>query len=403
MKDVYCPPTNPAGTGKPPMTETAISEPQPAKPRPRKKIRWFLLLLALSPLLGLVWVIQRGGAAMAPGATLAALVTTLPYLCIIIGIFHLALLLVFRNKWLLLPLFLTAALFLWQWGHLFLPFGGSAHPKKTALKVMTWNVQRMGEWEGGKKMTKRRLACISGLLRKEKPDILVLQEITQRQLQRLEASLEKVKDGSVWIDYYGSRKGWRGGLAILLLDPKNRLSASIKRALSLPPQWKYLFVEITGKGELTGLTFNVLGLHVAPPDVTPKRAAGLVRGALELKPGTLTKARAMVHNYRRKVALQGAQARQALGLIKKFKDPTVIMGDFNSTRDAALHVKLRESLTDAWEAAGWGFGSTRHWADVVPLRIDYIYTSRHISVVGAQTLQEVCSDHLPVAASLVFK
>ena len=55
--------------------------------------------------------------------------------------------------------------------------------------------------------------------------------------------------------------------------------------------------------------------------------------------------------------VQRAQSDQAIALLHRMgrlKDPTLVAGDFNSTRDAALHVGLRRHLTDTWERAGLG-------------------------------------------------
>jgi len=81
----------------------------------------------------------------------------------------------------------------------------------------------------------------------------------------------------------------------------------------------------------------------------------------------------------------------------------IIAGDFNSTGDAALNVKMREHLNDTWLKAGSGLGATRYWGDFLPLRIDYIYATKDFSMYDSSTIPADCSDHLPVVSSVFLE
>jgi len=140
--------------------------------------------------------------------------------------------------------------------------------------------------------------------------------------------------------------------------------------------WRYLTAELVGPGG----ALNVLTIHL-----TPHRSP---RGAL-----------------RGSDAVRG-QADQAAALIDRaarFRDPTVLAGDFNSTRDFYLHRALRERYADAWERGGLGFGATTHALGLVPLRVDFLYADPRLAVSRAAIPGEGCSDHRPVVASLVIR
>jgi vancomycin resistance protein VanJ len=93
-------------------------------------------------------------------------------------------------------------------------------------------------------------------------------------------------------------------------------------------------------------------------------------------------------------------------------DPTIVLGDLNTTDQAENYQLITGRLTDVQRAVGWGFGFTfpGRWLDshdlptplIVPvLRIDHIlvssdWTPREIHVVA----DGPGSDHLPVVATL---
>jgi len=89
------------------------------------------------------------------------------------------------------------------------------------------------------------------------------------------------------------------------------------------------------------------------------------------------------------------QARQAMRFIARFPGPKVIMGDLN-LEDHWPEVKLASTrYQDAGSSAGFTFPS---WAP--RCRIDYIFVSRSVTVLGARVIWSEASDHLPVIAHL---
>ncbi|HNX43141.1 MAG TPA: endonuclease/exonuclease/phosphatase family protein [Bacteroidales bacterium] len=79
--------------------------------------------------------------------------------------------------------------------------------------------------------------------------------------------------------------------------------------------------------------------------------------------------------------------------------PVVFCGDINDTPVSYAYQKLTRSLNDAFVMAGNGIGQT--YAEVLPfLRIDYILTSKSISVNDFYVIGKPYSDHYPIMARI---
>lgn len=92
------------------------------------------------------------------------------------------------------------------------------------------------------------------------------------------------------------------------------------------------------------------------------------------------------------------QAQQLREHLLKCKYPVIICGDFNDTPNSYVYRHISEGLTDAFEAAGSGRGTT--FAGRIPLlRIDYIFTDPGFPVYQSRVVRDGrWSDHYPVWA-----
>jgi len=270
----------------------------------------------------------------------------------------------------------------------------------TSIRLMVWNVQRMGELS---KPRGQQAKCIADVIRETKPDILALLEITAHQLSDLQREVSISPANCKWSDYYGTGKKRFGGLAACILQSRLKLTILQRRQLGLPPGWKYLFVEVQPQSSVSTMPVNFIALHVAPPKITEKRIANIISDIIAGNAQGLSDLTDVLADYKKQVVLQGSQVSTALKQIKTFRDPTIVAGDFNSTRDSAIHAELRKNLTDTWSEAGWGFGASRYWGGFLPLRIDYIYVSHEFSVQTSQTIASDCSDHRPIVSEVFLK
>jgi endonuclease/exonuclease/phosphatase (EEP) superfamily protein YafD len=88
--------------------------------------------------------------------------------------------------------------------------------------------------------------------------------------------------------------------------------------------------------------------------------------------------------------------------------PVLVLGDFNMPSSSSLFRRWWGEYTNAFDAAGLGFGYTspcrknqRHWFDDTPwVRIDHILCSPEWSVVSCDVGEQNGSDHRLIAARL---
>lgn len=83
--------------------------------------------------------------------------------------------------------------------------------------------------------------------------------------------------------------------------------------------------------------------------------------------------------------------------------PMLVLGDMNTPPTSRNWRRLRERLTDAFDAAGRGFGHTFVWRRRLPLlRIDYVWANASVRPLRCWTLGHRPSDHRPVLADLAL-
>ena len=98
------------------------------------------------------------------------------------------------------------------------------------------------------------------------------------------------------------------------------------------------------------------------------------------------------------------EARNAVSTICDILDscelPTVLMGDFNLTPDSELLAPLYARLSDT-DAVAAVPGAPTFPSDLPRIKIDYIFY-RGLHCRSVTTIEEVISDHLPIAAEFDF-
>lgn len=346
-----------------------------------------IALVAL--LVALFAVTLAGRALFAPPAPIAALVLVLPYAYVLVAVLAFALWAVLpdrREPPVVLTLTLAAGIALWgpSW-----PARGEAAPGDP-VEVMSWNLRRLwgGPDDGGD-----ALECVARVIEAEAPDVLTLLEVSRDDVDRLR---ERLGLDCVHTNYVESAETHRGGLAACTRGPRWALRSGAPVRYVDHRDWSYVFSEVSGEGRV----FNVLAVHLHPYPVSVRRLRTGVRELARGAPGELTE---LSRDGREVFKAQSDQAAALLERVRGFQDPTLVAGDFNSTRDAALHAALRRTLTDTWERGGFGMGATMRFLDVLPLRIDYVYASDAFAVLDAEVPEVGCSDHRPVVSRLVLR
>ena len=331
------------------------------------------------------WMGQRWSA---PPGWFAALVTFLPYVYgTTIAVGFLAWTALPDRR--LLPVAQVALLLsgAWLWGPSWPARGDTSEAEP--VRVMAWNLRRLwgGPDDGGD-----ALACVVATLEAEPADVLAFTEVSAQDVEALE---EQVGLQCVHHTYRSDQGPRNGGLATCTRNGWEVKAGSGQRFVD-DEDWHYVFSEV----RRDGLLFNVLAVHLTPYDYAAQR---LTTGVKELAKGDPTPLQDLERSSELVVKGQSDQAAALLHRVRRLEHPTVVAGDFNSTRDAALHTSLREHLVDSFERGGFGFGGTLDVAGWVPLRIDFVYTSPRFAVLSSRVLPSGCSDHRPVVSELVLR
>ena len=321
-----------------------------------------------------------------PGPLLVVMVTVLPYL------YALAAAAVF-SVWCVLPdrrslpvmLAVVAIAAGVLWGPSF-----PARPQRAegvSLTAMSWNVQRF--WGGEDDPVE---CVVDGIIAAD-PDVVTLLEISRDALDSIQ---DRLTLNCVHSDYFGTNSTSRGGLAVCARRDAFLVSGS-GHPFSDEDEWQYVSAEITGQGR----RFNVVGVHLQP--YWPLTGAVMRQSVSDLAQGEPGPLLAVSRDGAAVVARQGRQSSALLGRVSLYRDPTLILGDFNSTRDSALHTELRRSFVDTYARGSRGFGATVHALGWLPLRVDYIYSTPDFAVRSSQLGPANCSDHRPVISQLVLR
>jgi endonuclease/exonuclease/phosphatase family metal-dependent hydrolase len=255
------------------------------------------------------------------------------------------------------------------------------------LVVMTWNAHRLwgGPADGGD-----ATACLVSEVTASDPQIIVLEEVTPKDLERLTPRLGL---DCVHSTYQRADDADSAGIAVCSRAGPWQLQRGRTLAYEDEADWRYVrgvferapaaSPEAVGGGEVPRI--SVLGVHLHPYRILHDQRHVLENAA------------------DRAPEVTRAQEAQTEALVARWRDipePTIIAGDFNSTRDTPFHSRLRRYLVDTWERGADGFGGTVDLLDVIPLRIDFIYASPRLPVVSARIPEVGCSDHKPVVARL---
>jgi vancomycin resistance protein VanJ len=258
-----------------------------------------------------------------------------------------------RRQWLAVSFALPTLLIMLNYAPLFLPRPTLALAGNEPFKVMSYNV-----WS-----RYRDLTPLVEVIKKEQPDILLLQEVRRYQAPQIEEALA---------DLY----------------PEARLHFVYDVELEQAVASRYPLT-VLGVYPRKGKALEVLAETPSGPitvwNVHPSSRRGWYR------------------RYNQIANLMAENIANAQG-------PIILGGDFNTTDQTQTYRLVDQYLNNAHWQAGWGFGftfpaPTREFRRDISLpalvRIDHIFYSDHFFAHQASTLSDSGgSDHLPVVATL---
>ncbi|MHB9132170.1 MAG: endonuclease/exonuclease/phosphatase family protein [Armatimonadota bacterium] len=239
-----------------------------------------------------------------------------------------------------------------------IPFG-SGGKDGIAVRAMTMNVHALS---GG-------VDHIARVISLERPDVLFLQEVSERGANTPSPALRRQLQG--W-HYAGE-----GEVAIFSRYPIR--DVQIHRM----PQYHRVMLEAIVA--IKGTPLTVIDVHLSTSATSE----------------SLTNRRSSLPAYlRRTTAARSAQIENLLRIAGKSPHPVLIAGDFNTPPRGVLYRRLTRQFQDGFHAAGWGAGYT-YSTHIPMMRIDYLFADKKIAVRRCYRPPYRASDHYPMVADLV--
>ena len=224
---------------------------------------WFKRLLIYFPIVSLIIYTLLGTKILWFHASLSILLTITPLLFIATLLYYLAFLLIKRSKKYLVFFIFILFITLIKYADSIISFNPSAPNNTTKISVMTWNLERLGELRN-KKQVSQNINTTINEIQQNNPEVIILQEVTHKQLKSIITGLKITNASYEWSDYYGTMKNYKSGIAVLI-NSNSAWRIKNKNVIKLPPQWKSIYVELENNKKQH---INVLGLHIAPPKIT---------------------------------------------------------------------------------------------------------------------------------------
>lgn len=142
-----------------------------------------------------------------------------------------------------------------------------------------------------------------------------------------------------------------------------------------------------------GDTLRVVNVHLVSTDVDLREAQ-----SEQAKAGWWQSAKLLLRRMVRRAEPRSVQVEALASWWAESPRPVVVLGDFNDGPTSASHRRLRELGSDTFIQSGAGWGSTYRGLRVVPLRIDWVFTSGSWSALEHRVLKQRWSDHNPVVS-----
>lgn len=253
-------------------------------------------------------------------------------------------------------LVLPSILILFTYAPLFLP-----RPKITVTDGFTFKVLSYNLWSKNQQINEA-----ARLIIEQKPDILLLQEMTSDVFERMKPKLSNLYDGQEVYTFYEPH---------YLLGIISRYPADYSQ-------------KISGKGRV-----QKVGLRTPKGLITVYNVHFLRRGGWRSR-------------YNKISSLLENELMNETG-------PVIIGGDFNTTDQSQTYKRITQDLDNAHWEAGFNFGFSFPTASIrlfgvipVPslIRIDHIFFNNRVLALSAATIKDPGgSDHFPVSAVLSLK
>lgn len=144
-----------------------------------------------------------------------------------------------------------------------------------------------------------------------------------------------------------------------------------------------------------GGTVRVVNVHLVSTSVDLREAQ-----AAQAKSGWWRSAKLMLRRMIRRAGPRSIQVEALAAWWAECPRPVIVLGDFNDGPTSATHRQLNALGRDSFVQSGAGWGSTYRGLRLVPLRIDWVWTSGPWTALEHRVVKQTWSDHNPVRVAI---
>ncbi len=264
----------------------------------------------------------------------------------------------------------------------------SSKGEDSNLTVMTFNARMWYPYDGSTRA--EMIAQVNGFVKDYKPNLLFIQE------HRLtgESSEIDLPHRAFKPMYNSSHLGY-GVYSTYPISASGFVDFHEERNGYKGVMWADL--------NINGKTVRAINVHLVNTALTPESYQTLSGSDTELTREQLeTEGKDIYRRLTSSYRIRGSQSVELVRFIKDTPYPIVLCGDFNDTPTSHVYGAITDHLDDAFVTAGKGFGDSFNRLNIVPLRIDYIFTSPEIECQSFQIIKSKVSDHKPMVATFTL-
>lgn len=352
------------------------------------------ILLILNWIAAILLIASTLAGAVRPSAFVGfSLLSYLYFPLLLANVVFVVMWLIFCSKHFLLSTIAIAVR--WSFVTAFFQVGGHAEEApegKQTLKVMSFNMHHFyGPYfvdNTDDILDQEELAqAFIGILRKEQPDLLCLQEF----LPYTNGHEVDVRDSLSALGYS----------QYAAAAPQYGHSASI--LWSKLPIIDIQLIDSTCKVRVDLLlgsdTVRVFSLHLKSYQLTGEDHEGLeqfAHGEGDKESGIM-----VARKFKHTIMAHDEEWETLRPMIEQSPYPVIVAGDFNDTPASYIYRKMTRLLSDSYKEKGKGFGTTYH-GRFPAFRIDYIFHSEEFQTLSYKRIKCDISDHYPIIAVFSF-
>lgn len=265
------------------------------------------------------------------------------------------------------------------------------------LRVVHWNVGRFTEWKrNNNKGSKTRLKMLD-LIKEQNADVLCLQEFFHSRDSVYYNNLNYVMKELGYPNFYYSWDNdghlqWVGQVIFSRLPIVDSGLIRYPRP-SIPESLLYADI-LFNKDTIRFYTTHLQSVQFRKKDFET------IEQIKKTDEGMVQNSRTIFGKLRRGMMYRKLQADVVKDVISNSPHPFVLTGDFNDVPNSYTYFTIKgNDLQDAFLKSGFGVGRT--YTDIAPtLRIDYIFTTKNISIKQFNRVDKVYSDHHMLVADI---